>query len=247
MRKRWRYVGVYGSEVMLCAARAQVGPFSECFWAVLDREGGRSFDHTRMRPGGREVVLDGPDLEINTRAVRARLHLADSAPIESICRSGAGWGWTRKRAGLAVSGTLEAGGRRWELDAFGVEDCSAGYHRRHTSWHWSAGVGRDTTGRRIAWNLVSGINDPPQRSERAIWVEGVPSEPGPVEFHGLGAISFSGGEELRFSSEAERARDENLLFVRSRYRHRFGSFAGSLGGIDLAEGLGVMEEHEAVW
>ena len=25
-RKRWRYVGVFGEELMLCAARAEVGP-----------------------------------------------------------------------------------------------------------------------------------------------------------------------------------------------------------------------------
>lgn len=247
MRKRWRYVGVYGAEVMLCAARAQVGPFSQCFWALLDRDGARSFDHTRLRPGGREVVLDGSEVEINTRAVSARLRLAESAPVESICRSGAGWGWTRKRAGLAVTGTIEADGKLWEVDALGIDDVSAGYHRRHTNWHWSAGVGTAIDGRRVAWNLVSGINDPPQRSERAIWVGGVPSEPGPVAFDGLEGISFAGGGEVRFSGESERARDENMLIVRSRYRHRFGSFAGSLGGVELAEGLGVMEEHEAVW
>ena len=41
-----------------------------------------------------------------------------------------------------------------------------------------------TDGRSVGWNLVAGINDPPERSERAIWIDGEPFEPGPVEFDG---------------------------------------------------------------
>jgi hypothetical protein len=247
MRKRWRYVGVYGEEVMLCAARAQIGPLTQCFWAIWDRAGGRRLAHTRLRPGGSEVVMDGPLVALDSRGVRARLRLGDGAPVESICPSGRGWGWTRKRAGIPVTGTIEADGRHWEVSARGVDDESAGYHRRHTTWHWSAGVGRSSDGRALAWNLVSGINDPPRRSERGIWVEGVPSEPAPVSFAGLESVGFEDGARLRFAAESERARNDNLLVFRSRYRHRFGTFSGSLGGIELADGFGVMEEHEARW
>jgi hypothetical protein len=28
-RKRWRYVGVFGEELMLCAARAEIGPLTQ--------------------------------------------------------------------------------------------------------------------------------------------------------------------------------------------------------------------------
>jgi hypothetical protein len=133
------------------------------------------------------------------------------------------------------------------VSARGVDDESAGYHRRHIAWHWSAGVGRSADGRALAWNLVSGINDPPQRSERGIWVEGVPSEPAPVSFAGLESVGFEDGARLLFAAESERARNDNLLVFRSRYRHRFGTFSGSLGGIELADGFGVMEEHEARW
>ncbi len=40
LRKRWRYVGFYGEGLMLCAARAEVGPTGQCFWALWDRERG---------------------------------------------------------------------------------------------------------------------------------------------------------------------------------------------------------------
>jgi hypothetical protein len=37
------------------------------------------------------------------------------------------------------------------------------------------------------------------------------------------------------------------MLIRSRYRQPFGSFSGSLDGIELESGLGVMEFHEARW
>jgi len=250
-RKRWRYVGLYTEGLMLCAARAQVGPLSQSFWVLWDRERGEQLAHTAMRPGSREVRFDGPSLEIAARDLRASLTLGEAgAPIETICPSSGdndGWGWTQKRAGVPIAGTVEAAGRSWRVDGLGVDDQSAGYHQRHTSWHWSAGVGTAADGRAVGWNLVEGINDPPERSERAIWVEGEPYEPAPVRFEGTAAIEFGDGPRLEFSPESERARDENFVLVRSRYRHRFGGFSGSLDGIELASGLGVMEEHDAVW
>src|SRR5215212_9225524 len=94
MRKQWRYVALYGPEVMLCAARAQIGPLSQSFWAVWDREQGRRFAHTRMRPGGGEVRLDGERVEVSSREVKASLQLRESGAIEAVCPSGArGFGW----------------------------------------------------------------------------------------------------------------------------------------------------------
>jgi hypothetical protein len=247
LRKRWRYVGVYGPEVMLCVARVEVGPLRQSFWVLWDRQAGTRHANTRLRPWGSEVSMEGARIAIDAAGGRARLELGEGAAVEAVCPSGKGWGWTRKRAGLPVSGSVEADGRRWELRGLAVDDVSAGYHARHTRWHWSAGVGRAGDGRAVAWNLVSGINDPPARSERAVWRDGSPSEPGPVDFEGLEAVRFADGSRLRFAAEYERARDDNLVLLRSRYRHRFGTFAGSLEGTELAEGYGVMEEHEALW
>lgn len=247
-RKRWRYVGFYGSEVMLCAARAQVGPLGQCFWALWDRQGERSYANTRLRPGSTEVRMDGARIEIDARDVRASLLLGDSAPIESICPSGSGWGWTRKRSGVPIGGTIETPDGRWQVDGHGVDDESAGYQKRQTSWHWSAGIGRAVDGRQLAWNLVEGINDPPVNSERAIWTAGVAAEPAPVSFGaGLSGVGFADGTQLSFTPGSERVRKDNFLVFRSSYRHRFGDFSGSLDGIELAEGFGVMEQHDAVW
>ena len=249
LRKRWRYVGVYTESVMLCTARAEVGPAGQAFWVLWDRAEGRELAHTALRPGNREVVLDGDRLLIDAAGMYADLRLGAAEPIESICPSGAGdgWGWTRKRAGVPFAGTIELPGRRLTVEGLGVDDESAGYQARHTSWHWSAGVGTAADGRALAWNLVEGINDPPELSERAIWVDGSPHEPAPVTFEGLEAVRFAEASRLDFAAGAERARDDNFGLVRSTYRHRFGTFSGALDGIQLREGFGVMESHDALW
>jgi uncharacterized protein DUF2804 len=247
MRKRWRYIGVYGPELMLCAAAVQVGPIRQSFWSLWDREGRREHGRTQLRPGG-DVALDGACLTVKGDGVEASLTLGEGEPIESVCPSGErGYGWTRKRAGLAVRGSVRTPERSFEVEARGVDDESAGYHQRHTSWSWSAGIGRAADGRAVAWNLVEGINDPPRDSERAIWLDGEPHEPAPVTFSGLDGVEFANGAKLSFAGESERERADNLIVFRSRYRHRFGTFAGSLEGVELSEGFGVMERHEALW
>lgn len=247
LRKRWRYVGLFAEELMLCAARAEVGPLAQSFWVFWDRGGRHQAAHTSLRPGSREVRLEGQRLEIDAPGLRAALRLGESTPIEATCPSGRASAWTRKRAGVPIEGRVEVPGRSWEVEGRGIDDESAGHHARRTSWRWSAGVGTAADGRPLAWNLVEGINDPPTGSERAIWIDGEPSEPPPVRFHGMEAIDLGGIEMLRFASEAAHTRDDNYLLIRSRYRHSFGTFSGSLGGVELAEGLGVMEEHDALW
>lgn len=248
MRKQWRYIGVYGPELMLCAASVRIGPVGQTFWSLWDRAGGATHGATSMLPGRAGVELDGSRLSVKSDGVAVRLRLGEAAPVEAVCASGErGFGWTRKRAGLTVSGTVDTPEGHRELTARGIDDESAGYHQRHTSWRWSAGVGRALDGRELAWNLVEGINDPPHDSERAVWLDGQPYEPAPVRFTGLEAVDFGARGRLAFTAESERARDDNMLVFRSSYRHRFGTFSGSLDGIELGEGFGVMESHEAVW
>jgi hypothetical protein len=247
LRKRWRYVGIFADEVMLCAARAEVGPLTQSFWVLLDRETGQQWSHTALRPGSKEVTLDGPQLEIDGPGLRASLRIGEVTPLETTCPSGRAQAWTRKRVGMPVEGTVEVPGRRWEVQGRGVDDESAGHHQRHTSWRWSAGIGGSSDGRPVAWNLVEGINDPASGSERAIWIDGEPAEPPPVRFRGMEGIELPEGEGLEFDPESKHGKDDNFLLIRSRYRHSFGSFNGRLGGVELAAGLGVMEEHDAVW
>jgi hypothetical protein len=273
-RKRWRYLGAFSDEVLLCAARVQVGPLGQTFWAIWDRGRGELHERTKILPpplargevwtepagatdAGRidwAPAEGGTTVRIEAAAgsgqeqTRAFLHAGEGAWAEAVCPTpdSDGYVWTRKRI-VAVECDVRIGERRIRAEARGIEDESCGYHPKHTVWTWSAGVGESADGRAVGWNLVSGVNDPPQNSERAVWVDGRPSEPGPVEFEGLEAIAHESGR-LEFAAECERRKEENRFLVQYSYRQPFGSFRGTLpGGIELRRGLGVMEHHDAHW
>lgn len=272
--KRWRYLGAFCEEILACAARVQVGRLGQTFWAVWDREGHQLHESTKLRlPGARGqvwterlgsedvvpelgdfgVVNYAPDegslVRIEAGRVRAFLRVGSARWVEAVCPTADGeYVWTRKRADVPVECDVRIDDRRWRLEARGVEDESAGYHPKHTVWSWSAGVGQTRDGRSLGWSLVEGINDPPARSERAIWLDGEPFEPRPVRFEELRAIAFDDGSRLEFAGEAEQRRSERKLIVSYTYRQPFGSFTGTLpGGLELERGLGVMERHDARW
>ena len=270
-RKRWRYAAAFSDELFVCAARVNVGPLGQTFWAIWDRGERTMWERTRfLFPGARGDVwteggdgagqiLHAPDegsvVRIEAKdpevgEVRAFLRFGGGGRwVEAVCPTEDGeYIWTRKRVDVPVEADVRFGSRRLNSKARGVEDESEGYHPRHTVWSWSAGVGTTADGRSVGWNLVSGINDPPERSERGIWIDGEPREPGPVEFERLEAIAFDDGARLDFTGECERRKEESRLFVRYSYRQPMGTFSGTLpGGIVLASGLGVMEHHDAEW
>ncbi len=226
--KAWRYIGVYGPELMLCAAIVRIGRARQAFWALWDRE--RLTDRTSLLGTG--VTMSYGRLAIAELGLEVTFE--EQPGIEAVCPSGDSYAWTRKQGGIPVRGLGS--------DAHAVIDDTAGYYQRHTSWRWSAGVGTAADGRTVAWNLVDGVNDPPKHSERTVWIDGEPSEPPPSEFH------EGGVDGLVFHAEATRERSDNFVLLRSRYRQPFGTFSGELpGAIALANGYGVMEDHEAWW
>jgi hypothetical protein len=251
MRKRWRWVGAFGENLIAFAALVGVGPASMTLWGVWDRQRRRLWERTRRGfPGSRpEVRMEGRFVAVRARNVEFDLELGEGWPIECMCPSGeGGYTWTRKAAGMPVSGEVRIGRRTSSIQGRGVDDQSAGYHQRYTSWKWSAGVGTSRDGRSVAWNLVSGINDPPRSSERTIWVEGKPLEPGPVTFQGLDTIHFEDESRLNFTVETQRSHHEGIpLIARSDYEAPFGRFSGALNGLPVDSALGVMESHDAVW
>lgn len=219
MRKRWRWVGVFTPDAMLCAGDARIGPFPKRWWALALPDG-------TLHRGGRAVI---------------RLELEENAGVEvSSMTAGGNSIWTRKQGGIAARGSVLG----QEIDARAIVDESAGRHDRHTAWRWSAGVGVADDGSPVAWNLVDGIHDAPGASERRVWHGGEPVEVDAVEF--AGDLSRVGG--LDFTPWAERRENVNLLVLRSYYRQPFGTFSGELpDGTRLREGFGVMEEHDALW
>jgi len=241
--KAWRYVGVFGPELMICAAAARIGPARQSFWAVWDRTDRTLYGRTSVGRGG--VTLGPGRVQVSAGGLRLSLALQENAGVETVCRSGAQYAWTRKQGGVAAGGTLVMpDGRIRPVAGRAIVDDTAAYYERHTCWRWSAGVGTDPDGRALAWNLVEGVNDPITGSERTVWVDGRPVEAPPTRFD----ADLSRVGELRFDAEATRQHRQNLGVVRSRYRQPFGTFSGRLpDGSQLSSGFGVMEEHDVWW
>jgi hypothetical protein len=274
VRKRWRYVGAYGPGLSVCVGLVHVGLLTQSFWAVWDRAEGRLHERTRPRAGG--VRLRPGSVRVRDGEVSIDLQLDEDAvdAVETVTPYGPGHAWTLKRAGVPLTGTVRIRERELPLDGLGVIDDSAGFPPRHTAWRWSAGVGTDTQGRSIGWNLVDGIHDDPAASERSVWIDGRAVHTGPVRFAddlsgvrstdrdvARGTTATDGDPrsadrvvptddrvDLAFRGESTRSRRENLLLLRSSYEQPFGTFTGTLpGGIRLADAHGVMERHDAVW
>ena len=229
---------------MICAGDARIGPLRQRFWAVATPDGRIREKTSLLGPGG--VRLAGPEVAIDAPGVRARLRVDDDRAerIETLSRHGDSYIWTAKQGGVRVSGLVELDGKPIQFEERGIVDESAGYHARHTVWSWSAGVGVLADGRPAAWNLVTGVHDAPEASERTVWIEGVPSEVGPVDF----ADDLSRVADLEFTEWAAREDNTNALLLRSSYRQPFGTFKGRLpDGNELREGYGVMESHDVYW
>ena len=230
--KAWRWIGAFGPDVMLCVARASVGPARLGWWAVWDRAERRL--HERTRRSWRGVTVEPARATVRDGDVGIELALAPAGETVSAGEAV----WTRKTP-LHVRGEVRLGARRLRLDCAGLLDESGGRHPRHTAWLWAAGAGRTPADTRVTWNLVTGMDD----AENAVWIDGAAHRLGAVAFDGLRGV-----DALRFSGEATRARRENLLLLASDYEQPFGTFAGELpvaGG--LRDGWGVMERHSARW
>jgi hypothetical protein len=239
--KAWRYVGIYGPELMICLATVRIGPARQSFWAVWDRTAERLYKRTVL--GGGAVALSTGRARAASAEVEIELKLDEGPGVECVCPSGDSYAWTRKQGGVRARGTVRIGPVVHRVEALAVIDDTAAYYERHTRWRWCAGIGQATDGRALAWNLVQGVNDPAHGSERTVWIDGDARELPEAHF----AADLSSVDELRFSAEATRAQRQNLILVRSRYRQPFGTFSGRVGGAELAAGYGVMEDHDVWW
>jgi Protein of unknown function (DUF2804) len=233
--KRWTWVGAFGEEAIVCAARAWVAGVPASWWCVLDRRTGAASE-------GRGGVTVSPSA-LRIRG-RASLEVGGGSPIEVVSPHGRAWAWTRKTGGGTARGWVALGDERVAVEAGAIVDESAGYHARHTVWRWSAGAGVAASGAAVAWNLVAGLHDADGASERRVWVDGVPHEVGPVEF----------GDDLERVAGLECAREHvlrqrrNLLVVRSDLEQRFGAVTGTLPVAgELARAWGVVERHDVRW
>lgn len=166
---------------------------------------------------------------------------------------------TQKANLLPATGTLRAGGRRFDLaDGFGGLDYSHGLLGRQTAWRWAFGMGRAADGTPAGFNLSDGLSVE-SGAENVAWVGGELVKVGPARFtfdakHPDGAWQVrteDGALDLRFTGQGSHAEQRNLGLVRSRFVQVAGTFAGvaRVGGKELAlESVpGVTEDQFVVW
>lgn len=244
--KKWRYVGIWTKDISVYAGDAWIGPIPQEFWAVWDRKHGKFYEKTRMIPGkvkflpGRMLVNDG--------STRFDIAMDENDGFEVVTPAGKAYTWTRKQL-IPARGVATFGDQTRNVEGLAFIDDNAGYHARRTNWKWCGGVGTDSAGRTIGWNLIVGLNDLIGASENTVWVDGDAREVGPVKFaDDLSSLSFAEGGEIRFNQESTRERYDNLLLIKSDYAQPIGTFTGTLpGGIELVESYGVMERQAALW
>jgi Protein of unknown function (DUF2804) len=247
LRKRWHYVSFWSSELILCAARVQVGPLSHDYFGVWDRVArrlskGQGFLRRRVHMPPRRVIVEDDDVAIDL-ALRATDAFQVYRPEHRA------YIWSYKELCREAVATVRLGGATREVVGTAFVDVNAGYHSRRTRWRWMAGAGTDEAGTAVAWNAIVGLFDTPANSERTVWVDGRPAEVGPVRFsEDLTSVSFAEGGELRFREEAVLRKRFGLFLLSSRYDHSFGVYSGTLpGGVAVHEGFGVRECQDALW
>lgn len=266
--KHWQFSAVVAEEAMLATAIVQLGYLGYGFaYAIargqkdaLRREAFNPFGlgvevaagaaHGRSRLwtpcGGCTFDADAGRLTVDWLGLHADVSIAPGAPWEAGWTiPGGGAHHTTKRMGGAARGRLSFAGRRFELEGHALLDHSCGQPARETAWRWAAGVGRAGE-RLIAWNLRTGFDDASQ-AENAVWVDGVPTSPGPGRIEPGETWEVSAGPlALRFHPEGEKREDVDAWLVASRYRQPWGRFEGHWEGVPLL-GYGVTEEHWARW
>ena len=213
--KRWRYVGVYGPELMLCVGDARVA-------------GCRS-------AGGRWRCRTGRCARARRRAPRARrARVRRDVRSSSSCRGGAGRRGrlaARPLVHLDAQAGAASGARtvrrrraRVEVDGDAASSTSPPATTRATRL---ALVGRASavaaTAARVAWNLVDGVHDAPapasarsgSTASRTRWrpARSPTTSPG-----------WAGCASRQWGAREDHT---NRLVLRSDYLQPFGSFTGS--------------------
>ena len=153
--KRWRWVGAFSAEAMLCAARARVGGVPVTWWAVWDGER----LHERTHRARRASVRMAPG---HVRAPgRIDLRFEEGEGVEVVSPHGAQYIWTRKQGGIADARARVLGAARSRAAASSTTPPATTRAAPPGAGRPASGIAE--SGARVAWNLVDGVHDGPQR------------------------------------------------------------------------------------
>ncbi|SFM11309.1 DUF2804 domain-containing protein [Marinobacter zhejiangensis] len=212
-----------------------------------------------IEPGGsgrRVTVEDGNRINIDLQMT------GDEDPLRMASQAGYnGWVFTRKSAGLPVTGSVRWEGREFQCgdNWRGAIDWSCGYMRRETAWNWASLAGCTADGHSVGLNLAAGVNETGV-TENALWLDGrcIKLEMAQFEFDRYDpsapwrVTTTDGRVDLRFVPSGVRKERMDVLLMASNFRQYAGTFEGEvrdeLGNVVTVSGLrGLMEDHYARW
>jgi hypothetical protein len=160
---------------------------------------------------------------------------------------------TQKTVLVPAEGEVRAGNIRFPVQGqYAGLDYTHGLLARETAWRWAFACGRAGP-HLIGLNLSDGFLQ--GEGENVVWIDGEPLSVGPVAFSfepetPLSAWtlrSADGSLDLAFTPEGYRAQTVDLSLIRSKYLQPFGTFSGSVHGVEVADLPGVTEDHAARW
>ncbi len=205
------------------------------------------------------VDVSAPDFTLN-----AELDTSGAPPaISAIANLSRGHvNTTQKRALLSVRGGCTLGNESVSLDhAAAAYDYTSGILQRHTTWRWAFGLGHDTDGNALGFNLVQGFVG---ESECALFVRPrsgtaalFPLREGAFQFDRQSprtswhVTTQDGAVQLRFEPMDLHAETRNLGIVRSSFVQPIGLWSGTISTDatthTLTDVLGVAEDQDVVW
>jgi hypothetical protein len=228
--------------------------------------------------GGRLTATRGPEderirLQVDVSRLRTgslqsylwngELLVAGGPPALTVIAPVGGDGFvnvTQKRGGLLASGTLEAGGKRFQLDGgVGGTDYTQGYLARHTAWRWAFLAGRLADGTSLGLNLVEGFNEGSGTNENVLWVGDrmLPVGRAVFEYSREDLLApwrvrtEDGVVDLRFQPLHVHREDHDFKVVVSHFAQPLGLFEGTLridGRTHPVSGVpGVTEDQDMLW
>lgn len=277
--KRWHFVALVTDELFCGVAIVDIGWSNTAFAYVFDRGARRvvaacsplgvvgltaSVGATvaagaRFAIPGRRIAIEADGAHghrLQLRAGRFRIEAAYAGEGPRLLAIGPVFDGgsvhsTQKSPGLALSGQVEADGRRYRLDGgIASYDFSNGLLGRRTAWRWISAHGAG-----IGLNLQAGYFG---EAENALWLDGclipLAGVAVTVEPDGCWLLATSDGLlDLRFIPEGTRSDDKQLLVASSRMRQHVGRFDGWVRPAPDAPrravtGLaGLAEDYRARW
>jgi hypothetical protein len=207
----------------------------------------------RIARSGAEITVRASwsytEIDLALDVGRAPAPLTAIAPVGPVGR----FDLTQKTVLIPAEGEVRAGNIRFPVQGeLAGLDFTHGYLARDTAWRWAFATGR-VGNHRIAFNFSEGFLQ--GEGENAVWIDGDPQPAGKVIFTFDGNAPLSpwrirsedGRVDLAFQPEGHRAQSIDLMLIASKYVQPFGSFSGSLHGVQVEGLAGVTEDHIARW